>query len=78
MHSHHEGEKMEEMVIGKVPNNIEVEDCHYPHISALCIQSHPEMLYNRPSMDALAYNTIEYYRNLLDLHLTEFPNLSAK
>lgn len=70
----HEGEGQKEMVIGRVPNNIEVEDCHYPHIRALCIQSHPEILYNRPSMDDLAFETIEYYRGLLDLHLTAFPN----
>ncbi len=74
MHPYHEGENRKEMVIGKVPNSIEVEDCHYPHIRALCIQSHPEMMYARPSLDALAYNSIQHYRELLTLHLTEFPN----
>lgn len=71
---YHEGEKRKEMVIGRVPNNIEVEDCHYPHIRGLCIQSHPEMHYMRPNWDAHVFQSITHYRELLTTFLEDFPN----
>ncbi len=74
MHAFHQGEKCKEMVIGKVPNNIEVEDCHYPHIRALCIQSHPEMLYNNLNRDPNSIKTITHYRDLLTHFIEDFPS----
>lgn len=74
MHPFHEGEQRKEMVIGRVPNNIEVEDCHYPHIRALCIQSHPEMHYLRPNWDNHVFQSITHYRELLTTFIEDFPN----
>lgn len=71
---YHEGENKEEMVNGIIPGNIEVEDCHYPHIRALAIQSHPEMLYDRTNWDQDTKKTIQHYRGLLNAFLTDFPN----
>ncbi len=70
----HEGENREELVNGVSPSNIEVEDCHYPHIRALGIQSHPEMLFLRPGWDKDTEQTIKYYQELLNAFLNDFPN----
>jgi hypothetical protein len=72
--AYHEGENKIEMVKGLVPGEIEIEDCHYPHIRALCIQGHPEMLYDQARWDWDNKKTIGYYRGLMEAFLTEFPN----
>lgn len=71
---YHEGENKEEMVMGSSPDNMEVEDCHYPHIRALCIQSHPEMMYLRPGWDKDVAQSMGYYQELLSSFLNDFPN----
>lgn len=72
--SYHEGENKRELVHGVVKGNIEVEVCHYPHIRALGIQPHPEIQYLRGSWTKDTVKTINYFRSMLDMFLTEFPN----
>jgi putative glutamine amidotransferase len=63
----HQGTSFDqELVIGKVPLDMEVELAYFPGVNALCIQPHPEWQYvtsgsHKPDKDA-----IEYYRLLMD------------
>lgn len=59
---YHEDGRRNEMVIGKVPDNKEVEMVYYPHTKCLGIQQHPEMLYHDPAHAPM----ITYMRSLLD------------
>lgn len=55
----------DEMIIGKVDGEIEVELCHFPEIDALAIQSHPEIVFNYIDTAAAAKESTAYFRDLL-------------
>lgn len=56
----------EELVIGKVPLNMEVELAFFPGISALGIQPHPEWQYMKTGVEQCHKEAIDYYRILMD------------
>lgn len=55
----------DELVIGKVEGNKEVEIAYYPEIHALAIQSHPEMVFWRYDQSEEVRKSIDYMRGLL-------------
>lgn len=65
--SYHWGEyDGDELVIGRAPGDIEVEECWYPKIRALALQHHPEFSFGDYGRDARATEYIDHCRNLLD------------
>ncbi len=64
---YHDNSKFgDEMVIGKVPLDMEVELAFFPTINALCIQSHPEWQFQTRASSHEDRATIEYMRDLMD------------
>lgn len=62
----HDGEaEGDEMVVGKVPGNCEVEEVYYRGIHALAIQSHPENVWHHRFKYAEARASIEHHQSLL-------------
>ncbi len=64
---YHKGQTdKEELVIGEVAGDKEVEICFFPKTRALGIQGHPEMIYDNRDRFAAGTETIEYLQGLLD------------
>ncbi len=64
---YHEGETAaDEMIIGKVPGNIETEEVFYRKINTLALQHHPEHQSHLYGRDAQATEYIDHCRSLLD------------
>lgn len=63
---HHGEDSSDEMVIGKVEDDKEVEVCYYPKINALAWQGHPEQMVGYQETYPDAVKSIEYTRSLLD------------
>jgi gamma-glutamyl-gamma-aminobutyrate hydrolase PuuD len=72
----HLGGKGEEMVKGKVEDDIEVEVCQYLAIRALGIQPHPEMMMSLYGKSQTYTKSIEYFQALLNKFMREYPRAS--
>lgn len=63
---HHQDGDLQEMVVGEVPLDMEVEAAYFPTIDALCLQPHPEWQYHDRHNDLNNLHAIEWYNSVLE------------
>lgn len=65
---HHDGEQLE-IVLGAVDGDKEAEVVYYPHIKALGIQPHPEMMWPERDRNPEIMKSMVWFQSLLDKHM---------